>query len=94
MGLAHRTSLTSHYSLAQEAKQTQSGDFAETKLPCMSIHGVNDNDLQLSFGIQSFHIAHLHSPLFQPLSVAIISHSIMKREDNQCKLLKHGLDDT
>lgn len=97
MGLAHRTSLTSHYSLAQEAKQTQRpycGDFAETKLPSMLNHGVNDNDLQLSFGIQSFHIAHLHSPLFQPLSVAIISHSIMKREDNQCKLLKHGLGDT
>jgi hypothetical protein len=35
----------------------------------MSSHGANDNDLQLSFGIQPFHIAHLHSPLFQPLSV-------------------------
>jgi hypothetical protein len=56
-------------------------------------HGVNDSDLQLSFGIQSFHIVHLHSPLFQPLSVTVVSYTIMK-EDNQHKLLKHGLCDT
>ena len=66
----------------------------ETKLPSMSNHGVNDNDLQLSFGIQYSHIAHHHSPLFQPLSVTIDSHTTMKQEDNQYKLLKRGIYDT
>ena len=46
---------------------------AETELPSMSNHGANGNALQLSFGTLSFHIAHLHSLLFQPLSVTIDS---------------------